>query len=50
MKAAFYREQIEQLIERVKQNDWTGSAINMTLPARNHTEPDRLARERELLA
>lgn len=50
MKAAFYREQIEALIEQVKQNQVTGSGGNITIPARNHVDPARHAEEQKIFA
>ncbi|MGB5326425.1 MAG: aromatic ring-hydroxylating dioxygenase subunit alpha [Pseudomonadales bacterium] len=50
MKAAFYRGQIKELIEQVKQDHCTGSDNNITIPARNHVDPQRHAAEQRLFA
>ncbi|NNC55252.1 MAG: aromatic ring-hydroxylating dioxygenase subunit alpha [Pseudomonadales bacterium] len=50
MKAAFYRAQIEALIEQVKQNNCTGSEKNITIPTRHHVDPERLAAEKQVFA
>ncbi|MBT8139194.1 MAG: aromatic ring-hydroxylating dioxygenase subunit alpha [Gammaproteobacteria bacterium] len=50
MKAAFYRTQIEALIEQVKQNNCVGSKQNFTIPVQHHIDPERLAAEKKVFA
>lgn len=50
MKAAFYRNQIEGLIEQVKQNRVCGSERNIIIPAAPHIDPVRHAAEKQVFA